>query len=78
MLNNWTISCHECGNNHATIMFPQGRNSPPQMLCSCGEIEPIMPDIVKGKHMTTLAEAEAWVGRIRQKEPSNGTVLDSS
>lgn len=63
MLNNWTISCHKCGDNHATIFFPGGgleRNAPPQMICSCGAIEPIMPDIVKGEAMLTLQEAEAW------------------
>ncbi len=44
MLNLWTITCHACGNNHATIMFVD----PPQIYCDCGAAEQIKPDMLKG------------------------------
>ena len=43
MLNHWTITCHSCGGNHATIMFLD----PPQIYCDCGAGEVIEPDMLK-------------------------------
>lgn len=50
MHKNWTISCHKCGNNHATVQVKnaeEGYDKKYQFVvaCPCGAIEDVV-DIV--------------------------------